>query len=590
MSLFGGFGNTGGAATSTTGGTGLFGQQQQQQQPQQPQQPQQQQPQQQQPSLFGAQQQQPQQQQQQQPQQQQPFGAFGFRGAMDAGTAQPLQAQATQPSLFGAQPNTGTAAGGGGLFGSGNAGATGGGLFGNTNANQQQQQQTQPTGAFGGTAGTTGGGLFGSSNPNQQQQQQQQQQPAGGLFGSNTTTGTGGLFGSTNTNTQQNQAGGGGLFGSTNAQQQNAGGGGGGLFGAKPAGTGLFGSSTTNPSGGGLFGQQQQQQPQQQQQGGLFGQSTTTNAGASNSLFGSSTLGTSALGQAPPTLGTSNLLNGAQGLGGDANQNQYVTITAKIEAVYNAWNPSSPQCRFQHPFYNLVGPNQVNMYGRPPNALNDSVWEKAVRENPDPSCFVPVIAIGFDDLRERVEAQSKQAEEQSQKLSDLKTRLANLSSRHAVSNSSRLQRAGATQTQITHRLMKLIAHLHLLIPAVRSSAITPEEEALRGRLEEIEDELRRGRVKGKVNELWALVGAVEAGVERGRGGGGEWAVVDEEGMAQIIQVLKDMQAGLAHLTKVLQKDKADMAVVMGQSAEEVQGSEDEMLWNSTSTLRASALR
>jgi nuclear pore complex protein Nup54 len=67
-----------------------------------------------------------------------------------------------------------------------------------------------------------------------------------------------------------------------------------------------------------------------------------------------------------------------------------------------------------------------------------------------------------------------------------------------------------------------------------------EEEGLRGRLEEIEEELRRGRVKGKLNEMWALLGAVGAFMERGRGDGqggpGEWAVVDEEGLAQITQV------------------------------------------------------
>lgn len=71
---------------------------------------------------------------------------------------------------------------------------------------------------------------------------------------------------------------------------------------------------------------------------------------------------------------------------------------------------------------------------------------------------------------------------------------------------------------------------------MRSSAIRPEEEALRSRLEEIEEELRRGRVTAKLNELWALLGAVSASVESGKASAGEWAVVDEEGMAQIIQV------------------------------------------------------
>jgi len=47
-------------------------------------------------------------------------------------------------------------------------------------------------------------------------------------------------------------------------------------------------------------------------------------------------------------------------------------------------------------------------------------------------------------------------------------------------------------------------------------------------------------MKGKLNELWALIGAVKAVRERdAKGvpdGNVEWAVVDEEGLAQIAQV------------------------------------------------------
>jgi len=59
---------------------------------------------------------------------------------------------------------------------------------------------------------------------------------------------------------------------------------------------------------------------------------------------------------------------------------------------------------------------------------------------------------------------------------------------------------------------------------------------MRDKLEEIEDEIRKGRLKGRLNELWALLGAVNASIERGRGGMGEWAVVDDEGLGQIAQV------------------------------------------------------
>jgi nuclear pore complex protein Nup54 len=58
-------------------------------------------------------------------------------------------------------------------------------------------------------------------------------------------------------------------------------------------------------------------------------------------------------------------------------------------------------------------------------------------------------------------------------------------------------------------------------------------------LEEIEEEVRRGRLRGKLNELWAVVGALVNGAKGGREGGGsgtEWTVVDEDGLGQIAQV------------------------------------------------------
>lgn len=77
---------------------------------------------------------------------------------------------------------------------------------------------------------------------------------------------------------------------------------------------------------------------------------------------------------------------------------------------------------------------------------------------------------------------------------------------------------------------------------LRSSGIRREEEELRGELEEIEEEVKRGKGRGKIGELWALVGAVNAMRERTGGGDGsgrgEWAVVDEDGVAQIAQVCK----------------------------------------------------
>jgi nuclear pore complex protein Nup54 len=135
--------------------------------------------------------------------------------------------------------------------------------------------------------------------------------------------------------------------------------------------------------------------------------------------------------------------------------------------------------------------------------------------------------------------------------------------RHEVSNAPRMQSAIAQQAQLAHRVLTLVQHLHLLIPALRSSAIRPEEEALRATLEEMDEEMRKpggggGRMRGKLNELWALVGAVHAAKERGRNttgngpgtgtdGGVEWAVVDEEGLAQIAQVSFSIHRPASHI-------------------------------------------
>jgi nuclear pore complex protein Nup54 len=54
-------------------------------------------------------------------------------------------------------------------------------------------------------------------------------------------------------------------------------------------------------------------------------------------------------------------------------------------------------------------------------------------------------------------------------------------------------------------------------------------------LEGIEEDIKAGRLRGKMNELWALIGAVNASKEQMEGRR-EWAVVDEEGLQHITQV------------------------------------------------------
>ena len=179
---------------------------------------------------------------------------------------------------------------------------------------------------------TTQGGLFGPA------QQQQQQQPS-----SVANTGAGGLFGA----------------GASTL--------GGGLFGSKPAGNllGTVNTSTSNASslfpglGGGQQQQQQnqqlqfqqpqqpQQQQQQQQQRPLFG--TTLNQPSlltgSTSTLGAQNIQNSLLSSRTTTLPAQQQHD---------TQTQFALLTQKIEDIVQAWNASSPQCRFQVRFSALT--------------------------------------------------------------------------------------------------------------------------------------------------------------------------------------------------------------------------------------------
>lgn len=371
------------------------------------------------------------------------FGAF----------AQPAQQQnagattgSSIPNFFGAAGATKPATPS--PFGQPAAATTGTGMFGQP---AQQQQQPAAGGPFGQQTGST---MFGQPQQQQQQgatssifgqpQQQQQQQGAGGIFGNNNNTAnssTPSIFGQPAQNQQQKPAGSlfgqstTNMFGTSNAQPQNNN----SLFGQSTA------QGTSNPFG-------------QSTAPNLFGQSTTTN---NNPLTASTLLPT----RGPSTPGQAD---------------QFDVLKRRIEGVAQDWGAvPGGQGKFQHYFYNLVDPAQVSIYGRPQNATNEALWQKAVRENPDSKCLVPVLAVGFDDLKARVDAQRSQAEEHQKKIDDIRTRLTTLSRTHSLTNLPRLHRALQSQTQLTHRLMSFIQHLHLLIPALRSSAIRPEEEELR---------------------------------------------------------------------------------------------------------------
>lgn len=428
------------------------------------------------------------------------------------------------------------------------------GLFGASTNQQQSQPQTQ--------------GLFGAST-NQQQQQPPKPQ---GLFGSSTT--------------QQQPSG--SLFGNPTQQQQQP----------QQQGSSLFGAPASGNTGSSLFGSQQPAQQQQQQQpqqaaGGLFGAANkpfgqpTQNPLTLSQLGGSTSY---SLQQSKPGLFGSSSVAPDGGASGGSNKRLGIPINDKLEQIRAAWDVQNIQtCHFLYYFYNSLPPNMPQLaeeagrnpnFGRRQDALgpkHDALWLQTLRENPDRSKLVPVLAVGFEDLKTRMDLQEAEAARQSTKLVELQKRLDDLTSKHSLSNSVRISAISRKQTTLHHRLIGLAKRIHLLIPALRGHSITYGEEQLKNLLRICETELEsissmaanqasdgrnsqaQHRLRGRINELWALLGTLKSKREAARSANDgnaplEWAVVDESAIEDVVKILASQQQGLDHISSTVQND------------------------------------
>ncbi|SPO32249.1 related to NUP57 - nuclear pore protein [Ustilago trichophora] len=469
--------------------------------------------------------------------------------------------------------------------------------FGQTPAQQQQKPATggfsfgtpasQPATSAAVPATSTGAGLFGGFGNSQPAAATSTQAPAsstGSLFSFGAkpaastpqpqqTAGSTSTFGSTT---------GGGLFGNTNTTTQPS-----------STGTGFsFGAPSTSQ-------QQQPQQPQQPQQQ----QSNTT------SLFGApaSSFATSSAQQpvAQTQFSTQQQQQPQQSTPAQPDKKLGISLSAKLEQIRAAWDTNNAAgCRFAYYFYNNAGNSQnlKMIQGRRPDAvgpMHDQLWMAAVRENPDPNRLYPVLALGFNDLKKRIDSQATEAQRQRALLSNLATRLSALEQKHSLSNSVRAQAAQNRQAQLHHKLVGLVAKTQLLIPALRGKSIGPEEERLIAILEACEAEItgsnnalasrgvssaastavagsgangvhphhpaNHARLRARINELWAQLGVIRAKREmlarEGRSATTEWAVVDQSGLENVTRILAQQQQGLNHLSTTLENDAKTMETI-----------------------------
>lgn len=171
----------------------------------------------------------------------------------------------------------------------------------------------------------------------------------------------------------------------------------------------------------------------------------------------------------------------------------------QIRSVLESYDPTTPFYKFQHPFYNVVEAADVQRYGKPAN-VDDLLWDQAVRDNPNPSSMVPVIASGFGDLDKRRIAQLEQMKIHLEKLAQVKRTLESFQILHSVEFESQIAEIQLKQAAINQRILRIIEKFQTY--KNRGFSFSREEEQLKAKLDELLFKIvRQLRLKDKAFEL-----------------------------------------------------------------------------------------
>ncbi|KAJ3104948.1 hypothetical protein HDU97_008696 [Phlyctochytrium planicorne] len=396
------------------------------------------------------------------------------------------------------------------------------------------------TSAFGGggsgTPATTTFGGFGTANKTPFGQQPGAAATPG--FGAQTPAAGGfGGFGTQATPVAGGTTGLGGFGASTGAA--NAGGGGFGFGG--------FNKTNTSPPslGGGGFG---------------------TSFGTGNA-FGGGGGGFGGFGGAP---GGGNMMGG-NAMGGGFGQPPAPTLLDKFTEMQGYWDPKNPNCQFktnmadiQHYFYNMVHPSEVQFYKCPPNE-DPTLYQQAVQDNPDPSCMVPVLAVGFDDIKKRIKQQDLANESHRARLSDSIAQLEKIERKHYLETTVKLDEYKRRHTELAQRTLKLMKVVQIL--RNKGYPIRADEEALRSRLEAMDLQLKKpAHFRGRIQELQATLRMLKDSRRLGFSDAKDGETVayeigNEDQMRLIGEALQTSQEGLMKLTDVLEEDTRHMDIV-----------------------------
>ncbi|KAL0208764.1 hypothetical protein P9112_011351 [Eukaryota sp. TZLM1-RC] len=426
----------------------------------------------------------------------------------------------------------------------------------------QQQQSTTPSFSFG--ASPPGSSAFGS----QSQPQSQQQQSTTPSFSFGASQPGSSAFGSQSQPQSQQQQ-------STTPSFS---------FGASQPGSSAFGS---------------QSQPQSQQQQSTtpsfsfgtsqqFGSSpfgatqptTTTPSFSFSSQPAQSSFGTSTSGTLPPAAPTLSHITSHRHLAG-------LSPMVAIQLLASAYDPG-PAGVFKWLFYSpktatsapaTSAPATSSLFGAStfggssfggssfgafgqnatsaivttkPNDIDDGMWDRAVKNNPDPNKYGIVVIRGPTELKNRIKSQTDSCKQQMEKINQNKQILTQLEDKFNSELFSKISEFQTTQQSLLRRLLKITCHFDRV--AGKGKGLQPSEIAIRSKIVDFSRHIDGPQgLKIKLKEFQPQIKSFEHYFKKSKSG--SRTLIEKQAIDTVVGVIGEQATAIEVITNLLQKQQ-----------------------------------
>ncbi|KAH8319708.1 hypothetical protein KR074_004318 [Drosophila pseudoananassae] len=193
----------------------------------------------------------------------------------------------------------------------------------------------------------------------------------------------------------------------------------------------------------------------------------------------------------------------------------------------------------------------------PPKGVDPRMWRQANLDNPDPSKFIPVPMIGFNDLKWRVKCQEQETDTHALYMKNVEGELTELRQRHATATAKILEHKRKL-AELSHRILRIIVKQECTRKV--GTSLTPEEEAMRTKLQNMQAVVSAPtQFKGRLSELLS-----QMRMQRNQfavNGGAEYAI-DKDAEDEMKTFLTMQQRAMEVLSETVNKDLKALDVII----------------------------